>query len=165
MGVGKTTIGKALAAKLGYSFKDSDHEIVARCGADIPWIFDLEGEAGFRQREQLVIDDLTRTDYQVLATGGGAVLCEENRQILMSRGVVIHLDVSLEEQLRRTSADKNRPLLQTADPRAVLLRLRQERRPLYEEVAHRRFEFGRMAPQRSASIIASELGFSKRKGE
>ena len=164
MGVGKTTIGKALAAKLNFTFKDSDHEIVRRCGANIPWIFDLEGEDGFRQREQQVIDDLTQLDSIVLATGGGAVLRLENRQMLHERGVVVYLDVSLEEQLRRTSADKNRPLLQTANPRAVLEKLREERRPLYEEVAHRRFEFGRMSPQRSAGIILSHLGFPK-KGE
>lgn len=161
MGVGKTTIGKALAEKIGYSFKDSDHEIVRRCGANIPWIFDLEGEEGFRQREQQVIDDLTQEPAIVLATGGGAVLRPENRTLLNSRGVVIYLDVSLDEQLRRTSADKNRPLLQTANPRAVLEKLRAERKPLYEAVAHKRFEFGRMAPQRSAAIIASHLGFSK----
>lgn len=161
MGVGKTTIGKALASKLNFVFHDSDHEVVRRCGANIPWIFDLEGEEGFRQREHSVIDDLTQLDRIVLATGGGAVLRPENRMLLHERGVVIYLDVSLEEQLRRTSADKNRPLLQTANPRAVLEKLREERRPLYEEVAHRRFEFGRMPPQRSAAIIASHLGFSK----
>lgn len=162
MGVGKTTIGKALAAKLNFAFRDSDHEVVRRCGANIPWIFDLEGEDGFRQREQQVINDLTQLDRIVLATGGGAVLRPENRRLLHERGVVIYLDVSLEEQLRRTSADKNRPLLQTANPRAVLEKLREERRPLYEEVAHRRFEFGRMSPHRSASIIVSHLGFSKK---
>lgn len=161
MGVGKTTIGKALAARVGYTFMDSDHEIVKRCGANIPWIFDLEGEEGFRQREMQVIDDLTQEDTIILATGGGAVLREENRNWLHSRGVVIFLDVSLEEQLRRTSADKNRPLLQTANPRAVLQKLREDRRPLYEAVAHRRFEFGRMSPQRSAAIIANHLGIPK----
>jgi shikimate kinase len=161
MGVGKTTIGKALAARLGYEFKDSDHEIVRRCGANIPWIFDLEGEEGFRQREHQVIAELTQGDDLVLATGGGAILRPENRSLLQSRGTVLFLDVSLEEQLRRTSADKNRPLLQTANPRAVLERLRTERIPLYEEVAHKRFEFGRMSPQRSAAIIAGHLGFSR----
>lgn len=159
MGVGKTTIGKALANRLGFTFMDSDHEVARRCGADIPWIFDLEGEDGFRQRERLVIDELTGLDKIVLATGGGAVLREENRQHLHKRGVVIFLDVGIDEQLRRTSADKNRPLLQTENPRAVLERLRQERSSLYEEVAHCRFEFGRMAPQRSAAIIAKQLGF------
>ncbi len=161
MGVGKTTIGKALAARIGFDFMDSDHEIVRRCGANIPWIFDLEGEEGFRQRETQVIDDLTQVDTLVLATGGGAILRPENRQYLHDRGIVIFLDVSLEEQLRRTAADKNRHLLQTANPRAVLQKLREERRPLYEEVAHRRFEFGRMSPQRSAAIIANSLGIPK----
>lgn len=161
MGVGKTTIGKALAARLGYDFRDSDHEVVRRCGADIPWIFDLEGEEGFRLREEQAIDDLTQIDHIVLATGGGAILRESNRQMLHSRGVVVYLDVSLTEQLRRTSADKNRPLLQTADPVSVLQRLRDERGPLYAEVAHRRFEFGRMSPQRSANIIANHLGFTR----
>lgn len=161
MGVGKTTIGKALAVRLGYEFQDSDHEIVRRCGADIPWIFDLEGEDGFRQREHQVIHDLTQLNQLVLATGGGAILRQDNRRILQSRGTVLFLDVSLDEQLRRTSADKNRPLLQTANPRAVLEKIRSDRKPLYEEIAHKRFEFGRMSPQRSAAIIAGHLGFSK----
>ena len=136
MGSGKTTIGRQLAKALGKTFVDSDHEIEARTGADIPWIFDIEGEAGFRQREQAVIDELTRRQGIVLATGGGAVLSAENRRHLAERGIVIYLRTSIEQQLHRTAKDRSRPLLQNGDPRAKLEELLARRDPLYREIAN-----------------------------
>lgn len=136
MGAGKTTIGRQLADILHWEFVDSDHEIEARTGADIPWIFDIEGEAGFRQREAAVIDSLTRRRHVVLATGGGAVMLPENRRCLHERGTVVYLETPVERSLERTARDHHRPLLQTADPRARLTELLRIRDPLYREVAH-----------------------------
>lgn len=133
MGAGKSTIGRLLSQELGLEFHDSDREIETRSGTNIPWIFDVEGEEGFRQREQAVIDELTQLDGIVLATGGGAVLREANRRHLKSRGTVVYLQTSIEQQLERTAKDRNRPLLQTEDPRAVLERLIKQRDPLYRE--------------------------------
>ncbi|MDQ4424063.1 MAG: shikimate kinase AroK [Thalassolituus sp.] len=135
MGAGKSTIGRMLSQELKYEFFDSDKVIEERCGADIPWIFDKEGEAGFREREESVIDELTQQKGIVLSTGGGAVLRSENRQHLASRGTVIYLCTSVDQQLARTARDRNRPLLQTADPEAVLRKLFAERDPLYRSVA------------------------------
>ena len=135
MGAGKTTIGRQLAAALGKEFVDSDHEIEARTGASIPWIFDVEGEEGFRRREAVVIDELTRRQNIVLATGGGAVLDETNRRHLRNRGTVIYLAADVDHLLQRTRHDRNRPLLQTDDPRARLEELMRIRDPLYREVA------------------------------
>jgi len=135
MGSGKTTIGRQLARSLKKQFFDSDHEIEVRTGADIPWIFDIEGEAGFRARERAVIDQLSREHNIVLATGGGAVLDPENRQHLCERGLVIYLRASVAQQLQRTAQDQHRPLLQTADPRARLETLMQTRDPLYRDTA------------------------------
>ena len=135
MGAGKSTIGRMLSQELKYEFFDSDKVIEERCGADIPWIFDKEGEAGFREREESVIDELTQQKGIVLSTGGGAVLRRENRQHLASRGTVIYLCTSVDQQLARTARDRNRPLLQTADPEAVLRKLFAERDPLYRSVA------------------------------
>jgi len=135
MGAGKTTIGRQLAEALNMDFLDSDHEIESRSGATIPWIFDVEGEEGFRKRERAIIDELTQRQNIVLATGGGAVLSETNRQCLKSRGTVIYLSASIEQLLNRTQRDRNRPLLQTEDPRAKLEELMQIRDPLYREVA------------------------------
>lgn len=135
MGAGKSTIGRQLSTVLKKEFKDSDHEIVARTGASIPLIFEIEGEEGFRKREAAMIDELTQLDDIVLATGGGAVLREENRKRLKERGVVIYLYASLDQLYERTSRDRNRPLLQTEDPRGKLEQLITERDPLYREVA------------------------------
>lgn len=135
MGAGKSTIGRLLSQELKYEFFDSDKVIEERCGADIPWIFDKEGETGFREREESVIDELTQQKGIVLSTGGGAVLRSENRQHLASRGTVIYLCTSVDQQLARTARDRNRPLLQTADPEAVLRKLFAERDPLYRSVA------------------------------
>ena len=135
MGVGKTTIGRQLAKLFKYEFVDSDREIETRTGATIPWIFDVEGEEGFRQRERDMIDDLTRRDAIVLGTGGGAVINAENRVHLKQRGIVVYLRADLDELVKRTARDKNRPLLQTDDPRAKLKSLIQQREPWYTEVA------------------------------
>lgn len=135
MGAGKSTIGRLLAKELHLPFKDSDKEIEVRTGADIPWIFDVEGEQGFRDREQAVIADLCREDGLVLATGGGAVLREANREALRAGGRVVYLHTSVEQQLERTARDRNRPLLRTANPGQVLRDLLTIRDPLYRQIA------------------------------
>jgi shikimate kinase len=136
MGVGKTTIGRQLARELDKDFYDSDHEIEARTGADIPLIFDLEGEQGFRKREEETIEELTKLENIVLATGGGAVLRQENRDRLTNRGMVIYLQSDLDNLLERTQKDRNRPLLHADEPPdAILSRLLEEREPLYQAVA------------------------------
>lgn len=135
MGAGKSTIGRKLARALNFKFIDSDREIEARTGVDIPLIFELEGESGFRKREQEVIDELSGTPGIVLATGGGAVVDPQNRKHLGSRGTVIYLQTSVDQQLQRTAHDRNRPLLQTDNPRKKLEQLLTERDPLYREIA------------------------------
>ncbi|MDZ7828453.1 MAG: shikimate kinase AroK [Halofilum sp. (in: g-proteobacteria)] len=135
MGAGKTTIGTALARALDLTFLDSDREIEQRSGVDIATIFDFEGESGFRKRERAMIDELTARDDIVLATGGGAVLDPDNRQRLSTRGTVVFLDTSVDEQVRRTRHDRARPLLQSEDRRATLKQLAEERAPLYGEIA------------------------------
>lgn len=135
MGAGKSTIGRQLSHVLKMPFKDSDHEIVARTGASIPLIFEIEGEEGFRKRETAMIDELSALDGIVLATGGGAVLREENRAMLGERGVVIYLYASLDQLFERTSRDRNRPLLQTENPRARLEEIMSMRDPLYQGLA------------------------------
>lgn len=136
MGAGKTTIGRCLADILHWQFLDSDHEIEARTGASIPWIFDVEGEEGFRRREEAMIAELTKHRHIILATGGGAILRANNRQNLRERGFVIYLDTPVSMQLERTAMDRNRPLLQTPNPEQRLTELLKIRDPLYREVAH-----------------------------
>jgi shikimate kinase len=136
MGAGKTTIGKILARELKMPFFDSDRVIEERTGANIPLIFDLEGEAGFRKREQATIDELTRMHNIVLATGGGAVLREENRNHLAERGTTFYLYTDLDSLLERTRKDKNRPLLHGEEsPEIILKRLMDERDSLYRQTA------------------------------
>lgn len=135
MGAGKTTIGKQVAELLKVPFFDTDKIIEERTGADIGWIFDLEGEEGFRAREEAVIDEFTNKQGIVLATGGGAVANPENRLHLAGRGVVIHLETSIEQQLARTRPDKNRPMIDPSDPRASLEDIAVEREKLYREIA------------------------------
>ncbi|HUT41111.1 MAG TPA: shikimate kinase AroK [Gammaproteobacteria bacterium] len=135
MGAGKSTIGRQLSRQLNMPFHDSDHEIEHRTGVDIPLIFELEGEAGFRKRESAIIDELTLLDGIILATGGGAILDPQNREHLASRGTVIYLHASVNQQLKRTGRDRNRPLLQTPDPRKTLEKLMAIREPLYRETA------------------------------
>ncbi len=135
MGAGKTAVGRELARALGKPFLDTDAEIERRTGVDIPFIFEKEGEERFRQREREVIADLTARDGVVVATGGGAVLDAANRERLTSTGIVVYLRTTVAEQLRRTRSARNRPLLATDDPEAVLERLAAARSHLYEEVA------------------------------
>ena len=136
MGSGKTTIGRALARRLGRRFIDSDHEIEHRTGVRIPIIFEMEGEEGFRKREALVIEELSQHSGVVIATGGGAILDAGNRSVLANTGWVIYLDVPTHVLLDRTRHDTNRPLLQVADPRAKLDGLRAQRDVLYREIAN-----------------------------
>ncbi len=157
MGSGKTTIGRVLAKKLNKRFIDSDHEIEARTGVSIPVIFEIEGEQSFRQREADVIRDLTGQEDIVLATGGGAILNEESRHFLKSRGTVIYLRASTQSILQRTSHDKNRPLLQTADPRKRLEELASQREPYYQEVADFIVETGRPNIQGIVQSILAQL--------
>jgi shikimate kinase len=135
MGAGKSTIGRLLSQELNLEFVDSDKEIETRAGADIPWIFDVEGEIGFRDREESVIASLSTQKGIVLSTGGGAVIRDANRSVLKEHGTVVYLNTSVAQQLDRTSRDKNRPLLQTADPESVLKDLMSVRHPLYLETA------------------------------
>jgi len=136
MGAGKTTIGKQLAQILHLEFVDSDQEIEARTGAPIDWIFDIEGESGFRNREREVIAELSQRQGIVLATGGGAIAETENRTFLAGRGIVVYLETSIEQQLERTRRDKRRPLLQgNDDPESTLVELHKERDALYREIA------------------------------
>ncbi|MBG22954.1 MAG: shikimate kinase AroK [Idiomarinaceae bacterium] len=136
MGAGKSTIGRQLARQLHLEFFDSDAEIERRTGADIAWVFELEGEEGFRAREEKVIEELTENTGIVLATGGGSILSKESRNRLSARGIVVYLQTPIEKQLARTQRDKRRPLIAEADdPRAVLEELAEQRNPLYEEIA------------------------------
>ncbi len=135
MGSGKTAVAKCLARLLGYPFYDSDHEIEQRCGADIPLIFEREGEAGFRRREREIIAELTARPRIVLATGGGAILDSDNRRELAARGWVVYLETSIEQQAERAGRTRHRPLLQGGDPKARLEELMRAREPLYREIA------------------------------
>lgn len=160
MGSGKTTVGRALAKKLNRRFVDSDHEIEARTGASIPWIFEIEGEDSFRRREAEVIRDLTAQQGIVLATGGGAVLDPQSRAYLQARGTVVYLRASVQNILQRTSHDKSRPLLQTADPRKRLEELSRLRDPLYREIADIVIDTGRPNVQFMVHMILNHLGLT-----
>ncbi len=157
MGVGKSTIGKVLADLLDMEFIDSDREIEAATGADIPWIFDVEGEAGFRVREEKMIDTLSKRKGIVLATGGGAILAKKTRKRLQKRGTVVYLRASLKLQVERTSRDKNRPLLQTANPEKTIKHLMKIREPLYQEVADIIVDTNRRNPRTVSKEIHRQL--------
>lgn len=135
MGAGKTSVGKLLARRLGKMFFDCDHEIERATGVRVPVIFEIEGEDGFRLRENRMLAELTRSRGIVLATGGGAVLSEENRALLSANGIVVYLRAAPHDLWQRTRHDRNRPLLQTPDPLAKLTQLHAERDPLYREIA------------------------------
>jgi shikimate kinase len=135
MGAGKSTIGRLLSEQLEVVFLDLDKEIEDRSGATIPWIFDIEGEGGFREREMSVLQAIVEEAPLVLATGGGCVLKSENREVLSAAGDVVYLSTSVEQQLIRTAKDKNRPLLQTDNPQQVLMNMAEIRNPLYEQIA------------------------------
>ena len=157
MGAGKTTVGRLLAQQLGKTFIDSDEEIQARTGVSITHIFDIEGEAGFRNREAGVIQVLAGRDNIVLATGGGAVLSEQNRAVLHGNGVVVYLKSTVFDLWQRTRHDRNRPLLQTADPRARLKALFEQRDPLYMEVADVVMPTGKQSVQNLVQQLRQEL--------
>jgi shikimate kinase len=154
MGAGKSTIGRELADKLHLEFFDSDQEIERRTGADIAWVFDLEGEEGFRLREETVIEDLSQRQGIVLATGGGSVISQQVRNHLSARGVVVYLETTIDKQVARTQRDRRRPLLQTSEePRTVLENLAVERNPLYEEIA----DVIVQTDDQSAKIVAHKI--------
>jgi shikimate kinase len=135
VGSGKSTIGRQLAAQLKLDFFDSDREIERRCGVDIDWIFDIEGEEGFFNRERNLLKELVKMQGIVLATGGTSILSSENRTLLSSRGKVVYLKASIEQQLQRTSRDKKRPILQVKDKRSKLVEVMSKCEPLYNEIA------------------------------
>ncbi|ATG75088.1 shikimate kinase I [Zobellella denitrificans] len=154
MGAGKSTIGKYLAQQLHMDFYDSDQEIERRTGADISWVFDVEGEEGFRQREEKVINDLSELQGIVLATGGGSVKSKESRNRLSARGIVVYLETPVEKQLARVQKDKRRPLLQTEEPpQDVLERLAAERNELYLEIA----DYVVRTDEQSAKLVANQI--------
>ena len=157
MGAGKSTIGRLLAKELRLPFRDSDKEIEQRTGASIPLIFDVEGEQGFREREHIAIQELCLMRGVVLATGGGAVLRQDNRQVLQSGGRVIYLCTSVEQQLDRTSRDRNRPLLQKPNPREILTGLMAVRDPLYREIADIIIQTDERPPRLVVQEILSQL--------
>lgn len=153
MGAGKSTIGRHLADELHLEFYDSDQEIEKRTGADIAWIFDLEGEDGFRAREESVINDLTDKQGIVLATGGGSVVSKAVRNRLSARGIVVYLQTTIDKQVARTQRDKRRPLLQNDDPESVLRKLAEERNPMYEDAA----DYVVDTDEQSARAVANQI--------
>lgn len=157
MGAGKTTIGRLLAKRLKKTFIDTDHELEHRTGVKIPLIFELEGEAGFREREAALIHELTQRQDIILATGGGAVLRQENREALAQNGTVVYLNAKVEDLWQRTQHDKNRPLLQTADPKAKLAELYAQRDPLYREIADIVISSGHQNVQHAAREVERRL--------
>ena len=153
MGAGKSTVGRQLGKTLKKHFIDCDKEIESRTGASVSLIFDVEGEAGFRKRERQILDELTAREQIILATGGGAVLDEQNRARLMSRGFVVYLNAPLDLLIERTARDKSRPLLQTDDPKGRIAELLALRDPLYRQVADAIIETDR----RSARHVVREI--------
>jgi len=159
MGAGKSTIGKYLSEMLHMDLYDSDQEIERRTGADIAWVFDVEGEEGFRKRKEQVISDLSEMQGIVLATGGGAIKSSLTRNRLSARGIVVYLETPIEKQLARTQRDKRRPLLQTEEPpREVLTRLAEEREPLYREIADYVVRTDELTAKQVATQIVELLG-------
>ena len=159
MGAGKSTNGKYLSAMLHMDLYDSDQEIERRTGADIAWVFDVEGEEGFRKREEQVICDLSELQGIVLATGGGAIKSSLTRNRLSARGIVVYLETPIEKQLARTQRDKRRPLLQTEEaPREVLTRLSEEREPMYREIADYVVRTDELTAKQVATQIVELLG-------
>lgn len=154
MGAGKTSIGKRLAVRLGLAFVDCDHRLEEITGVPVPLIFECEGEAGFRQRESTLIGDLMRGEGQLVATGGGAVLAAENRRRLRERGFVVHLQVSVAQQIERLGRDRSRPLLAVPDKRAKLEALAAERGPIYSEIADLAFDADGLV----VAVAAEQLG-------
>ncbi len=150
MGAGKTTIGRALARRLDLEFIDTDRVLVERTGVPVATIFEIEGEPGFRKRESAVLCELAASPGAVIATGGGAILAEENRRVMREHGTVVYLRARLESLWERTRRDTSRPLLATADPRGTLAALLEQRDPLYLEAAHLVVDTG---PQSAAALV------------
>lgn len=157
MGAGKTCIGRRLAERCGLRLLDADHEIERLCGASVATIFECEGEAGFRARERAVLAELLRDEGVLLSSGGGAVLDADNRALLRRRGFVVHLQVSVEQQLERLARDQSRPLLARPDREQVLRDLAAARTPLYAEVADLQFDTGRLTADAAAAELAELL--------
>lgn len=157
MGAGKTTVGKLLARQLDKTFIDCDEEIQRRTGVSVTHIFDVEGEAGFRKREAAVIHDLVQHNNLILATGGGAVLIESNRAELSHNGIVVYLKGSVHDLWQRTRHDRNRPLLQTADPLGRLKALYKQRDPLYTELADLIVHSGKQSAQNLVLKLQQQL--------
>jgi shikimate kinase len=153
MGAGKSSVGKYLAKQLGMIFFDSDEEIEKRTGVELGWIFDKEGEDGFRRREAAVIKDIAKLCNIILATGGGTVAVEENRSILAERGTIVYLEVSLEHQHPRVVNDIRRPLLQVKNREEVLVKLQEEREPLYDALA----DFRVPTDNRTVRAVADDI--------
>ena len=157
MGSGKSSVGKVLADRMSYHFVDSDHVIEDKTGVSIPMIFDIEGEVGFRERERQALDELTQMSETVLATGGGAILNQDNRKHLRSRGFVVYLKSSVDTLVQRTKHDRNRPLLQSADPRKILTEILEQREALYMDVADLIIETERAAIHKVVNEIIEKL--------
>ncbi|MEO8343559.1 MAG: shikimate kinase [Gallionella sp.] len=162
MGSGKTTMGRLLAKHLDKVFVDSDEEIIKRTGVTIPHIFDVEGEPGFRLREIAAIRNLVERDNMLLATGGGAVLEEQNRALLQQNGIVIYLKASVHDLWQRTRHDRNRPLLQTGNPYARLTELFQQRDPLYQQVSDITAQSGKQSVHALMLQLVEEIDAFKR---
>mgnify|MGYP000424147137 FL=1 len=159
MGAGKSTIGRQIAQQLHLEFVDSDAEIERRTGAEIAWVFDVEGEDGFRKREADVISDLTEQQGIVLATGGGSIISKDVRNKLSARGLVVYLETTIDKQVARTQRDKRRPLLRSENPRQVLEDLAELRNPLYEEIADLTVKTDEQSAKLVAKDIIDKLGF------
>jgi shikimate kinase len=157
MGSGKSTIGNIIARRLHREFQDSDHFIEKRTGVDIARIFDVEGEQGFRDRESNALNELLGANDQVISTGGGSILREENRQLLKQKGYIIFLDTSVNQQMHRLRRDKKRPLLQTENPRERLESLLAERRPIYLDLADLAVKTNKRVARRLAADIIDQL--------
>ena len=153
MGSGKSTVGKIISDELFLNFFDTDDEIESRTGASIDWIFDLEGEEGFRKRESSILEEMVKQNSIVLSTGGGIILSDSNREMLSSRGTVFYLSTPISVQIERTSKDKDRPLLKNGDPEEILTRLQKERKDLYESVSDHIIE----TENKSSQQVASEI--------
>ena len=153
MGSGKSTVGKIISDELFMNFFDTDEEIETRTGASIDWIFDLEGEEGFRKRESSILEEMVKQNSIVLSTGGGIILSDSNREMLSSRGTVFYLSTPISVQIERTSKDKDRPLLKNGDPEEILTRLQKERKDLYESVSDHIIE----TENKSSQEVASEI--------
>ncbi len=164
MGSGKTSVGKSLASLTQQTLYDSDQEIERSTGVDISWIFEVEGEAGFRKREENVITELTQMNHIILSTGGGAVLAESNRQRLAENGVVVYLQVSVNKQLKRTAHRKeSRPVLMMNDSKEKLTKLNEMRDPLYREIADFTYQTDTLTPQSIAQTILHDINQLKNK--